>query len=196
MLSQPSKINTYSVVLALFCVANMLELFIPRMEEGNYFVRIPIQLIDGLILFLMWATLLNRTNIWTPITKASLGFILLTLAYGISYLVFNKFNTSDFAPYLRFLLWTTSVIFFFEMMTKYGIQELLMRAYILTFILSVAKKISEGSMYESDNLGGGDTAALPLLFIIPIVLVCFNIKFKFICWVFCLSGLFILPGAI
>jgi O-antigen ligase len=180
MIRQASKINTYSVVLALFCIANVLELFIPRMEEGNYFVRIPIQLIDGLVLFLMWAELLTRKINWTPLTIATLCFMLLAVAYAVPYFTFTSFNTSDFAPYLRFLLWTTSVIFFSEMMGSYGMQELLMRVYIITFILSVAKKILEDPKFEADNLGAGDTAALPLLFIIPIVLICFNIKFKFI----------------
>ena len=180
MLSQSTKFNTYNIVLALFCVANLLELFIPRMDEGNYFVRIPIQMIYGANLFLMWIALMSRKNYWTPVSKAALVLILLTVVYCIAYFIFFRFNTTDFAPYLRFLLWTTAIIFFYEMMLQYGINELLMRAYVITFILSVAKKIMESAMYVSDNLGGGDTAALPLLFIIPIVLICFNVKFKFI----------------
>src|SRR5688572_19741423 len=119
MQGQTIKFNTYNIVMALFCIANLLELFIPRMDEGNYFVRIPIQMIYGANLFLMWTVLMSRQNYWTPVTKAALYFILLAVAYCFVYFLFFQFNTTDFAPYLRFLLWTTAIIFFYEMMLQY-----------------------------------------------------------------------------
>src|SRR4029078_8365342 len=121
-----SKISIYNIVLVLFCITNFLELFIPRMDEGNYFVRIPIQIIDGCLIFLMWTSMFTRRNHWTPLTNIILLFISIILTYSISYFVFQEFNISDFDPYLRLLLWTTSLIFFYEMMIKYGINNKLM----------------------------------------------------------------------
>ncbi|KAA9340713.1 O-antigen ligase family protein [Adhaeribacter soli] len=173
-----SKITVYRTALALFIVANVLELFIPRMDEGNYFVRMPIQLINGGLLVLMWATLLNNRNHWTPVTKITLVVILMILVYTAGYLMNNQMEVSAYAAYIRFLLWTTSLIFFYEMMLKYGIDNKLMCIYILTFVAGVAKKLFETPVTELDNLGAGDTAALPLLFITPIILVCFSDKTK------------------
>jgi len=175
-----SRIKVDSIALWLLCVANILELFVPRMEDGNYFVRMPIQLIDGALIGLMWMSLLLRRNNWTPITRIILWFITLTLIYSFAYLNSNEFTISDFAPYIRLLLWTTSLIFFYEMMLKNGISNKLLCFYVITFIIAIAKKINEASLFESESLGGGDTESLPLLFIIPIILKCFNNKMKFI----------------
>lgn len=175
-----AKITVYSTALYLFIIANVLELFIPRMDEGNFFVRMPIQLINGGLLVLMWTVLLNQRNHWTPVTKIALMFVLLVLVYTAGYLLNNRLDISSYASYIRFLLWTTSLIFFYEMMLKYGINNKLMCVYIITFVAGVAKKLFETPVTQLDNLGAGDTAALPLLFIIPIILVCFNDKTKMI----------------
>ena len=175
-----SKINIYNIALVLFCLANILELFIPRMDEGNYFIRLPIQIINGSLLILMWTALLHRTNHWTPITKIILALIILTSIHSVVYSIIYQFSVSDFAPYIRLLLWTTALIFFYEMMVIYGVNKKLMQVYVVTFIVAVIKKILEDSVFESETLGGGDTAALPLLFIIPVILVCFSDKSKVI----------------
>ena len=173
-----SKINVYNVALVLFSLANVLELFIPRMDEGNYFIRMPIQMINGCLLILMWTALLHRINHWTPITKVILALIILTLIHSIIYSIIYQFNVSAFAPYIRLLLWTSSLIFFYEMMLKYEINKPLMQVYVVTFIIAVTKKILETPLFESETLGGGDTAALPLLFLIPVVLLSFGDKSK------------------
>ncbi len=174
------RIKVDNIALWLLIIVNILDLFVPRMEEGNYFVRMPIQLIDGALIGLMWMSLLLRRNNWTPITRIILWFITLTLIYSFAYLNANEFNISDFAPYIRLLLWTTSLIFFYEMMLKNGINNKLFCFYVITFIVAITKKINEASLFESETLGGGDTASLPLLFIIPIILRCFSNKMKFI----------------
>src|SRR6266542_3713988 len=112
------RIKVDNIALWLLIIVNILDLFVPRMEEGNYFVRMPIQLIDGALIGLMWMSLLLRRNNWTPITRIILWFITLTLIYSFAYLNSNEFTISDFAPYIRLLLWTTSLIFFYEMILK------------------------------------------------------------------------------
>lgn len=172
--------NSYPIVLLLLCVANVLELFIPRMDEGNYFVRIPIQLINGGLLILMWASLLTNKIHWNAVTKSIFLFVPLILLYSYFYVITQKFVVGDYAAYIRFLLWTTSLVYFYEMLLRYGIQHKLMYLYILTFLAAVAKKILDTSLFASETLGAGDTAALPLLFIIPLILICFGEKSRLI----------------
>lgn len=175
-----SVFNSYHIVLILLCIANVLELFIPRMDEGNYFVRIPIQLVNGGLLMLMWASLLVNKIHWNRVTKAIFLFVPLILLYSYFYVITQKFDVGDYASYIRFLLWTTSLVYFYEMLLRYGIHKKLMYLYILTFVAAVAKKILDTSLFASETLGAGDTAALPLLFIIPLILICFGKKSRFI----------------
>lgn len=175
-----SVFNSYPTVLILLCVANVLELFIPRMDEGNYFVRIPIQLINGGLLLLMWGSLLVNKIHWNSVTKAIFLFVPLILLYSYFYVITQKFVVGDYAAYIRFLLWSTSLVYFYEMLLRYGIQHKLMYLYILTFLAAVAKKILDTSLFASETLGAGDTAALPLLFIIPLILICFGEKSRLI----------------
>ena len=175
-----SFFNLYNLTLLLLCLANLLELFIPRMDEGNYFVRMPIQLINGGLLILMWAVLLHWKIRWNSVTRAVILFVPLVLIHALLYITYSKFNVAGFSGYLKFLLWTTSIVFFYEMMIKYGLNKKILGLFIITFIAGIGKKIIEGSKFESETLGAGDTASLPLLFIIPLVLVCFNNKHRII----------------
>lgn len=180
MLRNHSFFNLYNLALLLLCLANILELFVPRMDEGNYFVRMPIQLINGSLLILMWVTLLHWKVRWNSVTKSVILFVPLVLLHALLYIIYYKFNIAAFSGYLKFLLWTTSIVFFYEMMIRYGLNKKILGIYIITFIISIGKKIIEGSKFESETLGAGDTASLPLLFIIPLVLVCFNNKYRII----------------
>ena len=173
-------LNLFNISILLLCFANVLELFIPRMDEGNYFVRMPIQLINGSLLILMWIVLLHWKTHWTPITKTIFLFTPLVLVHAAIYAISSKFNISDFSGYIKFLLWTTSIIFFYEMMIKYSISKKVIGIYIATFILATSKKIMEASLFESESLGGGDTASLPLLFIIPLVLFYFRSNYRLV----------------
>lgn len=172
--------NLYNISILLLCLANVLELFIPRMDEGNYFIRMPIQLINGALLILMWVVLIHWKVKWTPTTKSVFLFIPLVLLYATIYIIYNQIEISKFSGYIKFLLWTTSIIFFYEMMLKYGLNKNVLCIYIITFIAGIGKKILEGSKFESETLGAGDTASLPLLFILPLVLICFNNKYKIV----------------
>src|SRR6266542_282426 len=140
------RIKVDNIALWLLIIVNILDLFVPRMEEGNYFVRMPIQLIDGALIGLMWMSLLLRRNNWTPITRIILWFITLTLIYSFAYLNSNEFTISDFAPYIRLLLWTTSLIFFYEMMLKNGISNKLLCFYVITFIIPIILKCFNNKM--------------------------------------------------
>ena len=180
MVKNHSFFNLYNLALLLLCLANILELFVPRMDEGNYFVRMPIQLINGSLLILMWLTLLHWKVQWKSVTRIVILFIPLVLFNTLLYIIYYKFNIADFSGYLKFLLWTTSIVFFYEMMMRYGLNKKVLGIYLITFIISIGKKIIEGSKFESETLGAGDTASLPLLFIIPLVLVCFNNKYRII----------------
>jgi hypothetical protein len=179
-IEKKSSFNIYYLALILLCLANILELFVPRMDEGNYFVRIPIQLINGGLLVLMWGSLLLNKIHWTPVTKSIFLFIPLLLIYSVAYFFIYKFNISDFAAYIRFLLWTTAALFFYEMLVRYGPSKKILSLYIITFIVAITKKILESSLMDSEKLGGGDTASLPLLFIIPVILICFEKNAKLI----------------
>ena len=174
------KVDGYTLALLLFCAANVLELFVPRRDDSNYFVRMPIQLINGFLLLFMWTHLLAMKLNWTPVTRTITAFIWIICIYAGFYFAAHEFDFSDISPYLKLLLWTTSIIFFYEMMLRHGLYKKLMSLYIITFTAAASKKMIEASLFETETLGGGDTAALPLLFIVPVILICVNNNIKVI----------------
>src|SRR5687768_5114778 len=136
-----SPFNAYTVALVLLCVANVLDLFVPRRDDSNYFVRMPIQLINGFLLLFMWTHLLLRTIHWNTITRTITAFIFLVCIYAGIYFSSHAFAFSDISPYLKLLLWTTSIVFFYEMMLRHGINTKLMALYIITFLAAACKKM-------------------------------------------------------
>lgn len=172
------KLHANTIAFALLCLANILDLFVPRRDDSNYFVRMPIQLINGFLLIFMWATLLFKTFHWNAVTKTTALFLILIGSYTLFYLYGHKFNFAEYSPYFKFLLWTTSIIFFYEMMLRHGLNKRWIAFYIVTFLASATKKIIELSVFENETLNAGDTAALPLLFLLPIILICINDKLK------------------
>jgi hypothetical protein len=149
--------------LILLSLSNLFELFVPRLDEASSLARLPIQAISITIIILMSYKLILLKLHWNYLTISIIFFIGLLIIYFLFYFtLIRNVNISDFSPYLKMLLWLITILYFYEMFILYGINTKLFTFYILTFISSVTKKIFES---------GGDTASLPLLFIIPLILV-------------------------
>jgi len=176
------KIDRISFVLIALSLANILELFLPRFDEVNSSLRLPIQAINLVILMVMIFFLLKEKIHWNSVTAQVVSFISMIIFYVIYYSVFNskRFGFSDIGDYIKWTLWLVSIVFFYEALLKNGFKSLFFKIYIITFIVAVAKKILEASIFDSEKLGGGDTASLPLLFILPIVLIAFSGEFRIV----------------
>lgn len=173
------KLQTYHLVLILFIIANILELFLPRMDKGNYFIRIPIQLINAVTFLLIWKRILTIRKHWNNTTKYILVFIGLIVVHSVVYVVMNPFfSVSIFSKYIKLMLWLSAIIFFYEEILRNKINYFLFNMYVVTFIISIVKKIIESSLFTSEKLGGGDTNSLPLLLMLPLVLLTFDKKVK------------------
>ena len=170
-----ARLNIGVVVLALLSLTNLLALISPRTDDDpNSIARVPIQAVTGLVLVLMWGALVFVKKHFNPVTRGITIFIFMIIVYAAYYFFTQKFIGAEFSPYIKTLTWATGILFFYEMFLLYGINQRAMRFYIITSILAVAKEILVTSKFESATLGAGDTASLPLLFIMPMVLLMFS----------------------
>lgn len=173
-----SVYNILNIVLVLMSFVNGMEIFLPRTESQQSFVRLPIQIGNLLILILMLSDLFLNKIVWNKITKSIGILILLLIIHTFYYLISNVYYYKDVAQYVRFLTWTISILFFYSNLLKFGIRLSFFKVYIFVFIIVVTKQIYEAALFSNEKLNGGDTASLPLLFIITIALTIFGKQTK------------------
>ncbi len=191
MLKVRNRINYLNIVLILFSVINILELFLPRMETQQSFARLPIQLANMLILCIMIYFILIKRLHYNKILRSVLLIFLMILIYFFAYIISGNFILADFSPYLKFITWLIAIIFFYESLIVFQLNPIFFQIYVSTFIIAVAKKIFEASIFDSEKLNGGDTASLPLLFIIPTILLIFRKKLRVLFIIVCVLLVFI-----
>lgn len=185
MLAIRNRINYLNIVLVLFSLINFFELFLPRDDSQQSSARLPIQILNLVVLFFMGYFLTLHRIHTTNISRVVKLMILMVFGYFMFYLVQNQLVVSEITTYIKFVTWLLAIIFFFEVLVVLPLNNTFFQLYVLTFILATAKKIFESSLFDSEKLGGGDTASLPLLFIIPITLLVFKDKYRAIVLMLC-----------
>lgn len=183
-----SRWNLLNLVLILFSFVNVMELFLPRIEEKSSFVRLPLQLLNLLISIIMFIAILVNGIKWKNnliIRCVKLLIFIVFLYFGYYFLTADDFVISEIIPYVRFLTWLFAIIFFYNYLLKYGANKFFFKCYIFTFLITVTKQIFETALFESEKLNGGDTAAMPLLFIIPMSLLIYQNQLKSVIILFC-----------
>ncbi|MFD0794953.1 O-antigen ligase family protein [Mucilaginibacter litoreus] len=174
-----SKFTVFNTVLMLLCVTNVLELFLPRDETTNSFIRLPIQLIHLGIIGLMWRSILLKKRNWNQVTVNTALLVSIVVIYIIVFIFGDEsVPLSAYSQYIRTIEWLSVLIYFYESLLRYSLNLFLMRWYIITYIISVLKQLLEASFFDREKLGGGDTASFPLLFLIPLILMCFYERWK------------------
>ncbi len=180
MLSVRSRINYLNIVLVLFSLINFFELFLPRDESQQSSARLPIQILNIVVLLLMIYFIAFCKLHFNRITKVVLSLVGMIIAYFFVYLIDNNIVVGEIRNYIKFTTWLIAIIFFFEALLRFPTQPVYFQIYAFTFVCAIAKKIFDASVFDNEKLNGGDTASLPLLFIIPTILLLFKSKYRFI----------------
>lgn len=178
------KFSLCNNALILICIANFLNLFVPRVateETGGYLVRLPIQLLYIMVLVVMLYGIFFFSA--KPVKKV-ISSITLFIVIITSYIVIGAANpiydNVSYSQYLKFITWLAAIVFFLrygDLENKFTLQ--LAQVYIFLFILVATKKMIEARMMVEERTGG-DSTGLTLVLLIPAVLLIFDKKMKIV----------------
>jgi|GEM_PF-1620547 len=170
----------FNTVFFLFCVSNVLNIFLDRgstaagQEAGGS--RAIIHLINGLIAIFM---LLGIFNARSPKVFTWVKLLALTLlVYLVKYFFVPHQNDYTITHYFKFFINLIGFLFFYHAYLKMDKDQLqkYIHVYVYTLMLASMSKILSTKMFLSDNLGGGDTASISLVFLIPLLFLFFKPK--------------------
>lgn len=178
-----NKINIYDTIPIILCLINILNLFIPRYAtEENFIFRLPVQILNGVILVLaIYLAAFYQASLSRRYLYIIHIFISLIIAYWIYAYAYLNVPNGIMSSVLRLISWLACIPFFSKYLkVNNNKKNILIQAFVITFILSAGKKIFESAKFQAEDLSGGDIAGLTLVLALPVIFIYFKGNFKII----------------
>lgn len=164
----------HNIVIFLLIISNIMNLFMDRYGSGGG--RFLIYVVNGLAFIVTFIYLVKKQFTFPRIFSPLKAFFVLFVFYLlIQYVWPNQYFILN--NYVRWLL-SLLFFFFFYDIKRSKRSDMLMRLYIITFIIECSYKIYLGSSFayveDVDKRMGGDTASMGLALVVPLVLYYFR----------------------
>lgn len=174
-----SKSIRLNLVLTLIILANIVNMIYPKgmgfEEQTGGMYEVSKYLYGGCIL-LMLPSLFSREKFYFNIMKYMVIYVMIHILFAMSY----SYNF-EMGSYLKTIMICLSFIFFEESLSQVKVNKYLLSVYIFSIFISIVylsliQNRLEIALENYGEIGGGQSIATSLVFLLPLIFYTFSEK--------------------